>query len=243
MDIGKSFSYQFEDKQWISKLGLGALITIVPILNFAWSGYMVGILRNVMNGAMEPLPNWDDLEKKFIDGLILFAVGIIYALPILLVVCLPLGFFAVSGVLSGSHNLQSLSNVIAGVGGVVFLSLLCLFILYGLALSIVYPAILLTFSREGTFASCFKFQDIFGIISKNPSAFFTAWLVSFLGGIVVSMVIGLVSAFVGWIPCVGWIVSFVLGIGTTVYISSVYAHIFGQFSAMTFGPNQPIQAV
>ena len=38
MDIGKSFSYPFEDKEWISKLGLGAVITIVPVLNLAWSG-------------------------------------------------------------------------------------------------------------------------------------------------------------------------------------------------------------
>jgi len=49
MNIGKSFSFMFEDKQWVSKLGLGALITFIPILNFAWTGYMVGVIRNVMN--------------------------------------------------------------------------------------------------------------------------------------------------------------------------------------------------
>ena len=47
MDIGKVFSYQFEDRQWITKLGLGALISLVPILNVAITGYMVGIIRNV----------------------------------------------------------------------------------------------------------------------------------------------------------------------------------------------------
>ena len=30
MDIGKSFSYPFEDNQWLSKLGLGAVISMVP---------------------------------------------------------------------------------------------------------------------------------------------------------------------------------------------------------------------
>lgn len=244
MDIGKSFSFQFEDNQWISKLGLGALIAIIPILNFAWSGYMVGILRNVMNGVKDPLPNWDGLERKFIDGVILFAASIIYALPILLVLCLPMGFFAASGAFSGSDNLQDLSGIIASVGSVVFFGLLCLFVLYGLALSIVYPAILVIFSREGTFASCFKFQDIFGIIGKDPGAFFTAWLVSFLGGMVVGMVIGLISAFVGWIPCIGWVASLILSLGTTVYVSSIYAHIFGQFGALTIaGRNQSIQTV
>lgn len=239
MDIGKPFSFQFEDNQWISKLGIGAIVSAIPILNFAWSGYMVGILRNVMNGVKNPLPAWDDLERKLIDGLILFAAGIIYALPILLIICLPLGFFAVSGVLSGSNELQDLSEIIAGVGGVAFFGLLCLFTLYGLILSVVYPAILVIFSREGTFASCFKFQEIFGIIGKNPGPFFTAWLISFLGGIGVGLIIGFVSAVVGWIPCIGWIASLVLGLGTTVYVATIYAHLFGQFGALTYGQNQP----
>ena len=69
MDIGKSFSFAFEDKQWLSKLGLGAVIAMVPILNFAWSGYMVEIIRNVMKNVQEPLPNWDDIGKKFSEGL------------------------------------------------------------------------------------------------------------------------------------------------------------------------------
>ena len=38
MDISKAFSFQFEDKQWINKLGIGAVISIVPISNFALSG-------------------------------------------------------------------------------------------------------------------------------------------------------------------------------------------------------------
>ena len=73
MDAEKSFTFPFEDTEWVSKLGLGALISMVPILNFAWSGYLVDIIRNVMNNDAEPLPTWDDLGKKFNDGLILFA--------------------------------------------------------------------------------------------------------------------------------------------------------------------------
>ncbi|MCC7512114.1 MAG: DUF4013 domain-containing protein, partial [Anaerolineae bacterium] len=83
MDINKAFTYPFEDKQWISKLGMGAIIGLIPILNFAWTGYMVGLLRNVSNGEAEPLPNWDNIEKKFMDGLILAAAGLVYGLPIL----------------------------------------------------------------------------------------------------------------------------------------------------------------
>lgn len=238
MDIGKSFSFQFEDSQWISKLGIGAIIAIVPILNFAWSGYMVDIMRNVRNGVTEPLPNWDDIGKKFTEGLILFGAGLVYALPILIVFCLPMGFFGVSGLLSGNNNMQDLARSIAGAGGVLFYCILCIFLVYALALSIIYPAILVTFSREGTFASCFKFRDVSDLISKNVSPFFTAWIVSLVAGLIVSFVVGFVNVMVGWIPCIGWIVGLGLGLASGVYASSVYAHLFGQFGAMAFGQAQ-----
>jgi hypothetical protein len=154
MHIEKSFTFPFEDKDWVSKLGLGALITIVPILNFAWSGYLVGILRNVMNDAVEPLPSWDDLGRKFTDGLILFAAGLIYAMPILIVFCMPVGILAFSGRLSEINNLERISEA----GGALLACILCVFTLYGIALSAIYPAILILFSREGTFAACFKLR-------------------------------------------------------------------------------------
>jgi len=231
MNINKAISYPFEDKQWISKLGLGAVIGMIPILNFAWSGYLVGILRNVVNGASEPLPNWDNFEKKFMDGLILFAAGLVYGLPILLVVCLPLSILAVSGALAGNSDFQDLGNVIGGIGGVVGLCLGGLLIVYGLFLSIVYPAILVIFAREGTFASCFKFRDVIDLISKNAGNFFTAWGVSLVAALGVGFIAGIVGGVLGWIPCVGWVIALVASMGSTVYATAVYAHLFGQFGA------------
>ncbi len=238
MDIGRSFGFPFEDKEWISKLGLGVVITLVPILNFAWSGYMVGIIRNVMNNATEPLPTWDDLGKKFTDGLILFAAGLIYALPALILICLPLSVIAFSGVLSGNQNLEDAARSIAGAGSVLLLCLVGLVILYAIALSVIYPAILVMFTREGTFASCFKFREVFDLISKNSAPFLTAWGVSLLTSLGVGLVVGLVNAVVGWIPCIGWITGLALSLGSSVYITAVYAHLFGQFGMIAFGQNQ-----
>lgn len=235
MDIGKSFSFQFEDTQWISKLGLGAVIAIVPILNFAWSGYMVDIIRNVMINSTEPLPNWDDIGKKFNDGLILFGAGLVYALPLLVVICLPMSIIAFSGLLSGNNNLQDVAQSIAGAGGVLLFCLLCLFLIYAVVLSVIYPAILVSFSREGTFASCFKFQNVFELISSNAGPFFTAWIVSLGAGLVVGLMVGFINALVGWIPCIGWIIGMGLGLASGVYIGTVYAHLFGQFGAAAFG--------
>lgn len=238
MNIEKSFRFPFEDKEWISKLGLGVLITLVPILNFAWSGYLVDIIRNVMNDHPTSLPNWDDLGRKFTDGLILFAAGLVYAAPILILIGLPLSMLAFSQILSGNGNMEDIARTMAGAGGALFLGLLCVLILYAVVLSVLYPAILVMFAREGTFASCFKLREAFDLISKNAGPFFTAWGLSLVGGFGVGLAIGILNLLVGWIPCIGWIISLVLSLGSGVYIAVVYAHLFGQFGALGFGYHQ-----
>lgn len=238
MNIEKSFAFPFEDKDWTTKLGLGAVIGIVPILNFALSGYMVGILRNVMNNVPEPLPTWDDLGKKFTDGLILFAAGFIYALPMFILLCLPLSVMAFSGALSGSGDMEDLARTMAGAGGVLLTCFLCMIGLYSIGLSIVYPAILVIFAREGTFASCFKLREAFGLINRNMAPFFTAWGISLLLNIGVSLVAGFINVVVSWIPCIGWIVGMALSFASMIYIFVVYGHLFGQFGREAFGQSQ-----
>lgn len=237
MDINKSFSFPFEDNQWVSKLGLGAVIAMIPILNFAWSGYMVELIRNVMNGAREPLPNWDDFGKKFNDGLMLFLAGLVYALPLLVVICLPLSIMVVPALMSGNQDLQGLAEGIMGASSILFLCLLCVFGIYSLILSVVYPVILVLYAREGTLASCFKFREVFDLISKNMSPFLTAWGISLVAGFVVGLVAGLFQV-LNVIPCIGQIISFVLTIGTVVYTSAIYSHLFGQFGRMVFGQTE-----
>ena len=238
MNVEKSFAYPFEDKDWVRKLGLGALISMVPILNFAWSGYMVDILRNVMSSHPEPLPTWDDLGKKFNEGLILFGAGLIYASPILVGVCLPLGITAFSSLFSRDGNVQDLSQTITEVGVVVFFGLLCVLLLYGLVLSILYPAVLVLFSQEGTFASCFKLRQAFDLISKDAGPFFTAWALSIAASLGVGLIAGFVNLVVSWIPCIGWIVGLVLSVASVIYSNIVYAHLFGQFGKSAFEGRQ-----
>ena len=234
MEIGKSFSYPFEDKQWVSKLGLGAVISLVPILNFAMTGYMIGIVRNLMNGVQEPLPNWDDFGKKFMDGLMLVLAGLVYALPVIILSCLPLSFLSIPAILSGNQDTQGLAEALAGIGGVAFAGLSCLFVIYGLVLSVIFPAIYVLYAREGTFASCFKLREVFDIIGKNAGAFFTAWGMSLVAGLGVGLVAGIVSSVLGLIPCIGWIASIVISLGVGVYIATIYSHLFGQFGQQAF---------
>jgi hypothetical protein len=242
MNIEKSFSYPFEDREWISKLGLGAVIAMVPILNFAWSGYMVELIRNVMRGDSLPLPNWDEFGRKFNDGLMLAIAGLVYAFPMLIVICLPLSFMIVPAILSGNQDMRGVADAVASAGGVLFTCLLCVFVIYALLLSIVYPAILVLYAREGTLASCFKFREVSNLISRNMSPFLTAWGISLIAGLVVGFVSGFAQMVLNFIPCLGQIASFALALLIVVYTSAIYAHLFGQFGRIAFPQDQTVTA-
>jgi hypothetical protein len=166
----------------------------------------------------------------------------VYALPILILACLPLAIMVVPAFLSGNSNTQDLASAVATAGGFVGLCLLCVFGIYGLGLTIINPAIYVEYSHKGTFAACFNFREIFALIGRNAGAFFTAWGV-FLGtSIAASLVAGLVGTLIGWIPCLGQVVGVVVGFAAGVYIWIVYGHLFGQFSAIETGSQQLAKA-
>ena len=109
MDIGKSFTFVFEDEEWIVKIGLGAIILVVGIV-FSWvlfiplilaflalGGYMVEIIRRLFNNDVEILPQWENWGQLFLDGLNVWVISLVYALPIIVVgVCIgtPIGLLA-----------------------------------------------------------------------------------------------------------------------------------------------------
>ena len=84
MDIGKSFTFIFDDEEWVSKLLIGVLFvlasTVIVGIPFLL-GYMIRIVRNVMAGNEKPLPGWDDLGDLLKEGLILAVILIIWAIP------------------------------------------------------------------------------------------------------------------------------------------------------------------
>ena len=233
MNIGKALSYPFEDKEWLSKVGMGILVSIVPILNFAWIGYIIELMRRVMNGEALPLPGWDNLGKKFMDGLMLFLAGLVYALPIILLAGIPTAIMVVPAILSGSNTSQDLVNAVAAAGGFVGLCLACVFILYALALSVAYPAIYIEYMEKGTFSSCFNFKDMLARVRKNAGAFFTAWGVYLGVSIGASIASAFVGTILGWIPCLGQMVAIVVGLASGMYVLLVYGHLFGQYGALT----------
>jgi hypothetical protein len=226
MDIGKSIGYVFEDKKWTNKLLIGMLVSVVPIINFALFGWLIDIMKNVSQRATEPLPDWDNFGDKFVKGAILFVVGLIYTLPMWLIMC-PLFILPFMRGDYGREGQQAVASLFAGS----MLALSCVLMIYVLVLSFLLPAIYLNFARKGTFGACFEFREIWRIMSKNLGDYIVAWLVAIVVGIGVMFVIGLAAGVLSIIPCCGWIAAWVLTGTAGVYITAVFGHLFGQIGA------------
>jgi len=228
MDIGKSFRFVFDDKDWATKLLLGLLVSIVPILNLAWNGYLVQLVRNVSEDVEFPLPEWSDFGDKFVKGLILFLAVILYALPVVIVVIV-MGLGGLATGLSTDGNItDTVASIFAGVG----ILLGCLIVIYFLALTFYLPAVYVHFSRVGTFGSCFEIGKIFNLISANIGEYLTAWIVSLLFGLVLGVIASVVFSILLVIVCIGWILAVVLWGFLAVWPTAVIAHMFGQIGGL-----------
>ncbi|MFC2031657.1 DUF4013 domain-containing protein [Chloroflexota bacterium] len=213
MDIGKSFSFVFEDEAWIAKILIGAAILALGVL-FSWAlliplilafallaGYSVEIIRRVMRGELDGLPEWDDWGRLFKDGLMVMIIGIVYALPIIILsICMsvPIGVAAdgAKGVSAGFSALLS-----------------CISLLYAIAMSVVLPAATAFYAAEDELGAAFRFGDVFSLVREHLSTYVTTFLMSWVAGLIGGA---------GGIVCgIGWLV-------TLPYAYLVTGHLYGQ---------------
>jgi hypothetical protein len=220
MDIGKSFTYVFEDPKWIMKILIGGIVSIIPIVNFAAIGYMLTTLKNVVDGQAQPLPEWGNFGDHFMKGLYAFIGILVYFLPAILLWCC---MFAVSfaGGIGANSAGQSGGNAIGGVMGIVILCLQCIMGLYALVAAITLWAPMTRFAMSQNQLSIFwDFRGNFELISKNIAnyiiALLIAWVASFVAGF------GIILCIIG--------VFF-----TSFWAQLVNAHVFAQFWRTTQG--------
>lgn len=205
MDIGKSIGYVFEDEKWGSKVLLGGIINLIPIVNLAVTGYAVRALKNVANGWDRPLPEWDDFGGYFVKGLLVHIGVLIYSLPLILLNLgmIPLGLF---------QDQRGVGEALV----LVSMGMACLQVLYGLVIGLWVPAAIANYSLSGEFGAFFQFGQIWKLISGNLGDYIIMLIVTW----VVSMVAGLV----GLVLCI-------IGLTFTMFVYYLIgAHMLGQIA-------------
>ncbi len=217
MDIGKAFTFVFEDEDWVVKIVIAAavllagivvgslcfwIVFIPTILAFALpAGYAVEITRRVIGGRQDVLPAWDQWGELFIDGVKVILIGIVYYLPSIIV-------SAILGPITGAFSDQ------ASWVGALFGSLLgCFNLLWFIAASLLLPAAIAFYADRGQVAHALRFGEVFGLVRDNLTTYVITAVMSWVAGVVGAL---------GVLVC---------GVGALVtgpYAWMVTGHLYGQ---------------
>ena len=180
MDIGKAFTYVFEDEDWVKKVLIGGVINLIPIVGFFFTaGYMLETLKNVMEGRSLPLPEWDDWGGKFMKGLMLFVIGLIYSLPLIIIMCC-----LMVGVSAFASQNEDVANAMSSI---VMPCMQCVNLLYIIALMVFLPAILAKYAETEELGAAFRFGEIFNLVKDNIGTYLLVLVISLLAGVITNL--------------------------------------------------------
>jgi hypothetical protein len=228
VDISRAFSYAFDDKEWVSKLGIAAAIGLVsaittPILIglVGWAillGYYVELVRNLRDGHPTPLPRWDKYADLLSRGASVLTAGFVYSIPNFLLSCCV-------ATTSGFWQ-DNFTGSFIGFGTVC--CLVPILLIYNL---VTWPMLALGVARyaeERNIGVFFQFGDLFDTLRRNIGTT-TRW-------ILFTFVLNFVLSILGAIPCIGWIIVPALAIPVQGYLTAALA---GLIETPLRGPVKP----
>jgi hypothetical protein len=170
-------------------------------------GYEAEIYR-----GNKPAPDWCKLERFFIDGLKLFVIQLIYAIPVILVAVIFIGTAVIIAVSTSPDK-------IIGVIGSILVGLL-LTLIVALVIALVEMMGVVRFARTGRIGEAFNFGAIFQTIGK------IGWVSYILSIVALFVVVFLVVVALSLIPFIGpflvFLIAPAIAIFTTQYITLLY---------------------
>jgi hypothetical protein len=173
-DFLKPLTFVFDDPRWLQKVLIGGLFVIASFILigvFFIFGYMARLARNVIRGDQYPLPEWDDLGEYFAEGVKLFLVGLVYAIPIAIVAAVLIVPMAIMGNNSDNETVRSMAGMSATC-------VWCLVFPLSLGLALWLPGALLMVIVSGDFKAGFDFGHIFRFIRANVGNYLLAFVVA-----------------------------------------------------------------
>lgn len=208
LDVGKAFTYMFEDEDWVTKILLGGVFVLLSFILIGIPfviGYAVETVQNVMSGRPRPLPEWNELGNKFMKGLVLVIALFVWSIPGIILSWIGTGFQVVDD--RGAGPLAAV--------GILFS---CISYLYGIVVWLIQPAIYIKYAQQPEFGSAFKFNEIFSLITNNIGNYLVVFVLTIATAIIATF--GLIAL------CIGVIFTY-------FWAQLVNAHLYGQLGRET----------
>jgi hypothetical protein len=184
--IGNSYTYVKDGiidrvNTWLL-LMIATLILTLPLM---------GYIMNVYRGT-NPAPGVENWIKLLVDGILLCIVGLIYAIPVIV-----LEFLTVGATFATTMTTNP-AAAMTGMAGAGILAIIL--IIVAILIAIFSPIGIIRFARTGSFGEAFNFREITATIKK------IGWLTYILALIVIAIVVG-IPALILWAIVLGLVIA------------------------------------
>lgn len=207
MDIVRAFTFSFEDRAWVEKLLITAVIAFVTVLLtplivglLGWAallGYQVELVRNWRAETPFPLPAWNDFMRILNTGFYPLVALLVYQIP---------------NIIIGGTMLTLGQNLGAGVvGSVLLFTLSCclapILILYNVVALPMFALGMGRFANDPRLNVFFEIGYLLVTLRDNlgVSVLYLIFLI----------VVDIIIAFIGILPLIGWLA--ILAFATPVF--------------------------
>lgn len=195
-DFNEVIRYPFLDDQWFSKLCLqGAVLFLLSMFFIGipfMAGWNIALIKAGIDGKKQ-LPGWDQWGEYWRLGWRAFAVGIVYAVPII-AACL---FLFVPAIILFIVAEESSQLEAVAVIGVLLMGIGVMFVMaYSLALYIVQPAYLTALAVGLPVRTAINIKIMWRYIQPNIAAIIITLGVAYLAGMMAS--VGMFIFFIGY---------------------------------------------
>lgn len=199
MDLGKTIgdSFEYAKEGLVGKWAKWILLIISCIIFPLIMGYVMRIYRGV-----QPSPELNEWGDMFIDGIKLFVVAIIYAIPIIIVEFAVIGSAGIAFLTALSNPMADPNAVMALIGAVLFGVIIL--VLVAIIIELIAIIGMVRFARTNSFGQAFNFGAIFATIGRIGIASYILAL------IVLAIIVGIIEVICWLIPYVGFVILFIL---------------------------------
>ena len=208
MNIGSNLSSSFGYAKdglvghWVRWILLLISCIIFPLI----LGYQLRIMR-----GEDPAPEADNWLKMLVDGILYIIIGIIYAIPMIIIAMITMG--------PGVFMLMSDPSAVAAGMGTLAVGIIIL-IIVAIIISLFEVIAIVNFARKESFGAAFAFGDILAKIKE------IGWISLFIQILVLEIVLSIIYFVLGIIPVIGWLLMFILmplfSIWSAKYFCNIY---------------------
>ncbi len=181
IEVLKTFiNFPFRGPDWKSRFITGSALVlggfIIPVIPFIFVlGYVLEIMRRVIQGEEPSLPPWENFGKLAADGIKGFIASLVYLLPGLAFIIGGYIFYFIVLFVSPQGGEALLAYLI---GMALFMAGLFLGLILLTLGSIPLPAALAHLAARGNVGAAFEVSGWWALIRSNPWGYFAAWVVT-----------------------------------------------------------------